>query len=81
MWNETYKEQRKNMTLYILNISQYMFICLESILIIAVRGFISLCVSRPFACGILGITGASEMVLTPSVSRSSVDVPLILNSP
>jgi hypothetical protein len=42
MRNEIYKEQRKNKTLYMLNISQNMFICLESMLLIAVRGFISI---------------------------------------
>jgi hypothetical protein len=36
------KEQRKNTTLYILNITQNMFICLESILMV-VSGFISIC--------------------------------------
>jgi hypothetical protein len=42
-WN---KKQRKNRALHILNILQNMFICLESILLIAVRGFISI-----FVCG------------------------------
>jgi hypothetical protein len=42
MWNENFKKQMKNTTLYILNISQNMFICFESILLIAVRGFISI---------------------------------------
>jgi hypothetical protein len=40
MWNEI-KEQKENTTLHILNISQNMFICLEFILLIAARGFIS----------------------------------------
>jgi hypothetical protein len=32
----------ENTTLHILNISQNMFICLESIILIAIRGFISI---------------------------------------
>jgi hypothetical protein len=36
------RKKGKNMKLYILNISQNKFICLESILLIAVRGFISI---------------------------------------
>jgi hypothetical protein len=73
-----YKEHRKNTTLYsyILNISQNMFICLESILLIAVRGFISI-----FLCmwHDLSQMGTSEL-LGPAtwlfVSKSSLDGPI-----
>jgi hypothetical protein len=85
MRNEMYKVQRKNTTLYILNISQNMFVCLEFILLIAIRGFISiylsLYIARPFTNGNFGITGTSKMVRTPFVSKSSVDVPIRFKFP
>jgi hypothetical protein len=58
---EMKKEETKNTTLYILSISRNTFICLESILLIAVRGFISIFLCMWHDLSQVGTTGASEI--------------------
>jgi hypothetical protein len=53
-----------------------MFICIKSILLIAVRGFIFifLCMGHDLSqMGATELLGASEMLPTPFVCKSSVD--------
>jgi hypothetical protein len=63
MWNEMYEEQRKNTTLYILNISQNKFMSRIHIINSGTWLYFSLplYVARSFTNANFGITGASEI--------------------